>query len=375
MQALPTITTRLGYTVPRTVNFARFPLAIVHAHPRDKEVLFDEGPHTYYVKGSSAGYTSVTTFIHVFFPVFDEAAAIEGLLSREDFPLGARYVKKYGHVVCPGGVRLPPSEAKQAIAAEWERVRTEASTLGTAFHEDCERHLNAPPALVLGERAALMATPDEPAGTLFARWLAEGEENKREVEEAQPGSSATAFDLTVRSPDTVEFGYFLDYAKRMREKGYHPWRTEAIVWDEDLRLVGSVDMQWIHEDDLAAGRRRIHLADWKRSKEIRRDNRFGCGLGPLAHLPDCNLAHYRLQLNLYTRLLETKYETEVSAMTIVVCHPNNDACVEIPVERMDMEIDAMFEARRHQLASGISDHDLPDVLEGEPPAKRARLAQ
>ena len=54
-------------------------LAIKNAHPRDKYITFDEGPHIYTVHGEK-GYTSVTTWNHHHFPPFEGDKIIDNLL-------------------------------------------------------------------------------------------------------------------------------------------------------------------------------------------------------------------------------------------------------------------------------------------------------
>ena len=44
---------------------------------------------------------------------------------------------------------------------------------------------------------------------------------------------------------------------------------------------------------------------------------------PLQHLPDATLWHYRLQLNVYRRILEKYYGVVVWSMYIVGCRPDN----------------------------------------------------
>ena len=50
-------------------------------HPRDKEIVFDEEPHIYYIKGSSDNI-SVTTYVHNnLFPHFDSDKIIKKMMS------------------------------------------------------------------------------------------------------------------------------------------------------------------------------------------------------------------------------------------------------------------------------------------------------
>ena len=122
-------------------------------------------------------------------------------------------------------------------------------------------------------------------------------------------------------------------------------RTETI--DYAVVMAGSIDMVYRNRHDGT-----FAIYDWKRSKEIKTENSFQSGLGPLAHLPDTNFWHYSLQLNLYRWLLETHYGIRISKMALVVLHPNNPGPKVYPLNRMDDEIEDMVAARRRAVAEG-----------------------
>ena len=104
-------------------------LATRNAHPRDKFITFDEGPHIYTVHGEQ-GYTSVTTWNHSHFPKFDQDKIIDNILnsSRRDDP-NYKYYKK----------------TRQNIEDMWEKNRIEASTAGTKTHYNIECYYNEVP--------------------------------------------------------------------------------------------------------------------------------------------------------------------------------------------------------------------------------------
>jgi len=135
-----------------------------------------------------------------------------------------------------------------------------------------------------------------------------------------------------------EFEYFLNFYEDHQD--LQIYRTEWVVFVEDLRLCGSIDATFINEDGT------LSLMDWKRSKEIKFDS-FDSKTAkvPLHHLPDCNYSQYSLQLNLYRRILEDYYGKTVKDMHLVVCHPNNRNYIKIPVRKMDKEIDIIFKQR------------------------------
>lgn len=119
--------------------------------------------------------------------------------------------------------------------------------------------------------------------------------------------------------NSIEFGYFLNFWNDFRSKypSFRPYRTEWMIYDDDAKIAGSIDMTLVNDNG------EIIICDWKRSKEIKMTNRFQKGLGVLSHLDDCNLNHYSLQLHMYKHILETKYQKKVVGLLIVVLHPNN----------------------------------------------------
>ena len=55
-------------------------LSTKNAHPRDKYITFDEGPHIYTVHGEQ-GYKSVTTWNHSHFSHFNADATVDKMFS------------------------------------------------------------------------------------------------------------------------------------------------------------------------------------------------------------------------------------------------------------------------------------------------------
>ena len=69
---------------------------------------------------------------------------------------------------------------------------------------------------------------------------------------------------------------------------------------------------------------------------------------PLQFIPDCAGWHYKLQLNLYKFILESKYGVSVRSMTIVGLHPQQQGkpfVIEVPV--MDHAVRLLVD---HQVA-------------------------
>jgi hypothetical protein len=108
--------------------------------------------------------------------------------------------------------------------------------------------------------------------------------------------------------------------------------------------------------------------DWKRAKEIKFENSFQSGYGPVSHFPDSNYWHYTLQLNLYRWLLEKHYGIVVSEMALVIMHPNNANYKRYKLNRLDDEIEGVIEARRHALLQGkgeVAVFDISNVTQSD----------
>lgn len=259
-------------------------LAVVNAHPRDARISFEEETHTYTIDGQREGWISCTGFIHSFFQHFDADAVIAKMMSSPKWTSN----KYYG---------MTADEIKK----QWDDSKNEASSAGTRMHLDIEHYNNA-----------------DPVGNLAG-------DNYEPLE-------------------GKEWSYFLDYEKKHRiKKGFFPYRTEWLVFKEDIKLAGSIDMVYKKADGTFA------IYDWKRAKEMKFENSFQSGLHPLDHLPDTNYWHYSLQLNIYRRILEELYDAHVSEMALVVLHPNNTTYKVILINRMDDEVSAMFETRKRAL--------------------------
>lgn len=159
-----------------------------------------------------------------------------------------------------------------------------------------------------------------------------------------------------------EWSHFLAFWNRFKDE-IEPYRTEWEVFVEEIKLAGSIDGIFRSKKDGS-----LLIYDWKRSKEIKMENNFQSGLGPLAHLPDCNYWHYSLQLNIYRYILENYYGCVVSDMYLVILHPNQQSYKRMRLNRMDDEVAAMIECRRRAVAAGCKTavlFDEPQVTTSE----------
>jgi hypothetical protein len=255
-------------------------LAVRNAHARDARISFHEETHTYTIDGSKEGWVSCTGFIHGFFEEFNADAVIRKMMASKKWPES----KYFG---------MTP----QQIKAQWDASRDEAAAAGTRMHLDIEHYYNADP---VGNVAG-----DE--------WV------------TNPGA---------------EWDYFQAFERKWRiPKGFEPYRTEWLVFKEDSKVAGSIDMVFKKPDGTFA------IYDWKRAKEMKYENAWQKGKAPLDHLPDTNYWHYSIQLNMYRTILEELYGATVSELALVVLHPDQRSFQVVHVNRMEEEVEAMFATR------------------------------
>lgn len=97
-----------------------------NAHPRDEHVSFEASTHTYTIKGSSAGVTSVTTLLDTCFEQFDPDSVLNQYYTRwQQNPLkNPKYYDK----------------TKDQIKAQWKQEGEEAARKGTELHDAIEAH-------------------------------------------------------------------------------------------------------------------------------------------------------------------------------------------------------------------------------------------
>lgn len=143
--------------------------------------------------------------------------------------------------------------------------------------------------------------------------------------------------------NSIEFKYFKNFYNDYKD--LTPFRTEMLIYYEELKLSGSVDMIFINKDGI------YELYDWKRSKEITKVNKFNKWMNHpcIDHLPDTNYWHYALQLNIYKAILVIKYKMLVGKLYLLVLHPDNETYIRMPVVDLQNEVKMLFDDRYNYL--------------------------
>lgn len=261
-------------------------------HPRDENILFFEEGHRYEITSDpNSKYTSVTTWIHTHFKKFDADKVIKNMMKGRNWNSENKY---WG-------------QTAEQIKQLWNENGKRESQSGTDLHFNIECFMN---------NAQIM--PNYTHTNLLRNY------------EANP-----------KTHFQIEWQFFLNFIIDTPE--FKPFRTEWTVYDEDLKLAGSIDMIYQNPDGS------LDIYDWKRSKGITKVNNWNeFSLTPcIAELPDTNFWHYSLQLNIYKRILEKNYGYTVKDLFLVRLHPNaedqNYELIEVP--DLSEQVTRLFEEK------------------------------
>ena len=274
-------------------------LSVKNAHPRDKNILFSEKGHKYTILTEpDVKYTSVTTWNHSHFEQFDADKIIDTMMKSKGWKEGHKY---WGLTA-------------DQIKAQWNSNKDAVAGAGTDLHYEIECFQN-------DDSFYFDYTNNE----LFNNYI----DNNRGKHDFKP----------------IEWQYFINFVKDFPH--LKPFRTEWLIYDDDVKISGSIDMVYENPDGT------LSIYDWKRCKNITRINNFNKFALPAAicHLPDSNFWHYALQLNTYKAILEKKYGKIVKELFLVRLHPDaeekNYELIKLP--DLSREIKELFTEREKQI--------------------------
>ena len=271
-------------------------LSIKNRHSRDQHITFFEEGHKYVIDlEPDVKYTSVTTWLHDQYEQFDADKIITKMMSGHNWKQGHKY---WG---------MTSAE----IQILWNTNKHVACEAGTALHYEIECFNND------NHRYRADYTNKDLADIYLA--------NFKEGLPQKP----------------VEWQYFINFVTDLPD--LKPYRTEWTVFNEDVKISGSIDMVYENADGT------LSIYDWKRAKDITRlnsFNKFGLPVS-ICHLPDSNFWHYALQLNMYKYILETKYDKKVKDLYLVRLHPDaeehNYELIKLPI--LATEINDLIQER------------------------------
>jgi ATP-dependent exoDNAse (exonuclease V) beta subunit len=241
-----------------------------NSHVRDENIQFFEKGHKYVITFEpEIKYTSVTTWNHKLFPEFKADEIIKTMMQSKSWKEGHKY---WGLTA-------------EQIKALWNSNNNGVANAGTNMHYDIECFMN--------EKLLPLDYNHE---QLYNLYMSQNKSNH----DSKP----------------LEWQYFIQFVKDFPE--LKPYRTEWLIYNEDVKISGSVDMVYENPDGT------LSIYDWKRTKNITRVNNWNKFALPqeICHLPDSNFWHYAMQLNTYKVILEDKYDKKVTDLYLVRLHPD-----------------------------------------------------
>ena len=300
--------------IPEYININL--LSARNPHLYDFSIKFLENVHKYYVRWyapdqgmyTCANTVSVSTFVHDYFGHFDPDTTIHRMINGRNWNPNNKY---YGMTPCQ-------------IKAMWEENGRRASDQGSKFHLLLECFYN---------------------GMDLIPWR-----RFRPIQQ------------------------FLRWHRGHVHGKLIPFRTEwRLRTDNATRLTGTIDIIFIEPDhpppEQTGGVLRLHMKDWKFSKEIRKKG-FGNkkGSGPCCGLDDCNYSHYALQLNTYQSILEKFYtdmwyrgkkydRIKVLSRELAVFHDIREEAEVVRIPRMSECVDEMMRRRKEKLQQEEGEKD------------------
>lgn len=282
-------------------------LSTRNSHERDANLQFDEPTHKYSITTDPGStYTSVTTWNHSHFPHFNADEIITKMMKGKNWNASNKY---WGLT-------------SQQIKDQWTQNGASVSGAGTSMHFNIECFMN---------------NPKLEGSYTHKEMVSLYEEEKEQQEQNQKGLE--------EKEEPPEWTYFIQYAKAFPD--LKPYRTEWMIYHEELKLAGSIDMVYENPDGS------LMIYDWKRCKDIAKSNSFNkyAVTECINNLPDTNYWHYSLQLNTYKAIIEAKYGKKVTSLYLVRLHPDNPKKTYelIKVPNLQDEIAELFDLRRKQI--------------------------
>jgi hypothetical protein len=257
-------------------------------HLRDDNIQFFEEGHKYVILSEpDVKYTSVTTWNHNHFPKFDADNIIATMMKSKGWKKGHRY---WG---------LSAVQIKDL----WNSNKEAVAGAGTDLHYEIECFMNDNRFIHVYHHKDLYQIYDS------------------------DNYDSDNYDSDNKDK-SIEWSYFINFVRDFPD--LKPYRTEWLIYHEDVKISGSIDMVYENHDGT------LSIYDWKRCKNITRVNNFW---------------HYALQLNTYKVILQEKYNKIVKDLFLVRLHPDaeekNYELIIVP--DLTAEVNDLFAERKKEI--------------------------
>lgn len=245
------------------------------------KITFIEKTHTYLINGVNSNCLSVTGVIKKFKPVFDVDNAASRVAKRLNVPIDC--VKK-----------------------DWEINNSLSTSLGSIVHKYIENFYSN------------KKIPIEK--TLISQLLGESEK----------------LILLQKIPILIEFfhSFYVDYSHLICAK------TEFVIGDiEDTKICGMIDLLCYNSKTDS-----FEIVDFKTNKKIKTASSYKSIMSaPFNDLPDCELTHYTIQLNMYKYIIEKYTNIKITGLKIVWLNDSNSSYKIFELEHIQSKVKEAFE--------------------------------
>jgi len=258
-----------------------------------KDLVFDEGPHKYYLHGKEI--TCVSNVTHMFKPHFDSESMAQATYERNYNNEKSKYYK------------MTPEMIKE----EWNKISREACSHGTERHEFAESIFY------------FMTNQFDKILPAFIDRLSVDKETNEPIFIANDPKEEAAATFYEELPDSL-----------------FPILAETKVYNENLGYSGTFDLLMYYDatidgkDDKNSG---LCVMDWKTNKDLYKNFKEEKLLAPFQDLLDMPLSIYKLQLSLYQICLE-KIGLKTIARRIMWLLPNG-TYDKIPLESYTKQLE------------------------------------
>ena len=258
-----------------------------------KDLVFDEGPHKYYLHGKEI--TCVSNVTHMFKPHFDTESMAQATYERNYNNEKSKYYK------------MTPEMIKE----EWNKISREACSHGTERHEFAESIFY------------FMTNQFDKILPAFTDRLSVDKETNEPIFIANDPKEEAAATFYEELPNSL-----------------FPILAETKVYNEKLGYSGTFDLLMYYDatidgkDDKNSG---LCVMDWKTNKDLYKNFKEEKLLAPFQDLLDMPLSIYKLQLSLYQICLE-KIGLKTIARRIMWLLPNG-TYDKIPLESYTKQLE------------------------------------
>ena len=258
-----------------------------------KDLVFDEGPHKYYLHGKEI--TCVSNVTHMFKPHFDTESMAQATYERNYNNEKSKYYK------------MTPEMIKE----EWNKISREACSHGTERHEFAESIFY------------FMTNQFDKILPAFTDRLSVDKETNEPIFIANDPKEEAAATFYEELPNSL-----------------FPILAETKVYNEKLGYSGTFDLLLYYDatidgkDDKNSG---LCVMDWKTNKDLYKNFKEEKLLAPFQDLLDMPLSIYKLQLSLYQICLE-KIGLKTIARRIMWLLPNG-TYDKIPLESYTKQLE------------------------------------